>query len=88
MDCLLSDISLYIDTVKFPELTKDTLHNCSLIRLGEMTREEALNIENENINNLKAPKELETFLNETKMTHEEFISYVKNWKNIEKSAEF
>ena len=46
-----------------------TLHHSSLIRLGEMTREEALNVENKDIINPKVPKELKIFLDEIKMTN-------------------
>lgn len=84
MDCLLDDVSSYIRTIKFPELTLNTLYHCSLIRLGEMSREDALKIEEENFKNPQIPKELFEFLNEINMTYDEFVSYVKNWRNIEK----
>lgn len=84
MDCRVSSISDYIMTIKFPELTALTLYHSSLIRLGAMTRAEALVLESQAMNRPQEPLELNDFLYEINMTKEEFVCSVKNWRNIEK----
>jgi hypothetical protein len=83
MDCLLHEIPFYIHTLKFPELTTGTLYRSGLVRLGEMTRSEAMEAEcNELRNPLPEPPILARFLQEIEMSHDEFLSSVGDWKTL------
>jgi hypothetical protein len=79
MDCQLHDIPAFIHIVKFPELTPTTLYNSHQIRLGRMTRDEALRIEQANLSDPQEPRGLELFLADTGMTREEFFASIKDW---------
>lgn len=84
MDCILHEIPFYIHTLKFPELTTDTLYYSGLIRLGRMTREEAMNlISNKSIKTL-VPTVLDSFLREIGMSKDEFEASVRDWRKVEK----
>jgi len=84
MDCLVHDIASYIHTIKFPEVTHTTFHNSGLIRLGLVSRAEALEIEKKNLLDKKVPKELASFLREINLNENEFMAAVQNWKEIYK----
>ena len=77
MDCQLHEIPFYIQTLKIPELTTETLYNSGLIRQGLMTRNEAMNIENEKLNNPKPPEELSSFLKDIKMSYDDFVGFAQ-----------
>jgi hypothetical protein len=79
MDCQLHYIPAYIHTLKFPELTPTTLYNSHQVRLGLMTRDEALQIEEANLRNRQEPRGLEMFLADTGVSREEFYASTKNW---------
>ena len=84
MDCTIHDIAFYIHTLKFPELTNTTFYHSGLIRLGLMTREEAISTEKNKLGNPHMPKELDSFLDEIRLSRDEFESSVKDWRNINK----
>ncbi|MDD5195494.1 MAG: hypothetical protein PHQ96_07485 [Candidatus Omnitrophica bacterium] len=84
MDCLLHEIPFYTHTLKFPDLTPTTLYHSGLIRLGEMTRDEAMEIETKKLENRQTPIMLDSFLKEIDMKRDEFESYVKDWRKINK----
>jgi N-acetyl sugar amidotransferase len=75
MDCLIHPIQKYIQIRRFPNLDLDRLRFARLIMAGQMTREEALS-------RLEKPAEqcpesvLNQFLNNIKMTKEEFDKYI------------
>lgn len=84
MDCLVHEIPPYIHTLKFPELTTGTIYRSGMVRLGEMTRAEAMKVENEE---LASPKEtphlLDAFLTEIGMSKDELEASVQDWRTIE-----
>ncbi|MCD4843036.1 MAG: hypothetical protein K8R25_00950 [Methanosarcinales archaeon] len=77
LDCALHGIPFYIQTLRIPKITTETLYNSGLIRQGLITRDEAMEIENEKINNPNTPIELEFFLKEISMEYDDFVNYVK-----------
>jgi hypothetical protein len=84
MDCIVSKLPSYIDTRKFPELTDKTCKHSSLIRLGYMSREEAMKYEEKNMSRVKEPEILDWFLKEIDMDKSEFESSVNDWRKIER----
>ncbi|MBN1136113.1 MAG: hypothetical protein JXM73_05990 [Anaerolineae bacterium] len=85
MDCLLHEIPFYIHTLKFPELTTGTLHRSGLVRLGEMTRAEALEAEYDELRNRPGePQILAPFLQEIGMSHDEFLSSARDWRTLDR----
>ncbi len=84
MDCLLHDMQHYVNKLKFDELSLHTFHRSYLVRKGEISREEALQLESEELNNPMQPSILNHFLEEIEMTEDEFFSSVKDWKKIDK----
>jgi hypothetical protein len=83
MDCQLHDIPTYIHTLKFPELTPTTLYNSHQVRLGLMKREEALQIEEDNLRKRQEPRGLELFLQKIGMSRKEFDNSVLDWKKMD-----
>lgn len=73
-DCKLHDIPEYMIRLKYKEIGKKTLENSQLIRMGLMSREEALENEKDSYN--KIPTVLDDFLLDIDMTLEEFENYV------------
>lgn len=84
MDCTISTIPSFLHAKKFPELTDATCKNSSLVRLGLMTRKEAMEYETKYIGKVDEPSNLESFLNEIGMDRQEFESSLINWRKIEK----
>ncbi len=85
IDCGLHDMQHYVNTFKFDELTLHTFHRSHLIRIGEMAREEAMSLEEEEeLMNPKIPEVFDSFLAEIEVDHDDFVSYVKYWKKLEK----
>jgi hypothetical protein len=83
MDCLLHGIPSYIHTLRFPELTESTLYDSNLIRLGLLTREEALENERRNRTTRREPQILDSFLQQTGTSKEEFTASVSDWKRTD-----
>ena len=84
MDCQLHEMQHYVNALKFDEVTLHTFHRSYLVRKGEITREEALRLESEELKNPVEPKIFNSFLKELEMTKDDFISSVKDWKKIDK----
>ena len=80
MDCLLHELPFYIYTLKFPELTPSTFYHSGLIRLGLMTREEAMDSERERLDNPQVPAVLDSFLAEIGVSRDEFHASVRDWR--------
>lgn len=55
-----------------------------MIRIGEMAREEAMSLEEEELINPKIPEASDAFLAEVEVDHDDFVSYVKDWKKLER----
>ena len=84
MDCLLHDIPSYIQTVRFPQLTPKTMYHSNLVRLGRMTREQALQFDEEYLRNSKEPRNIDNFLEKTGLTREEFRRSIGDWRVVNK----
>lgn len=76
LDCELHDVPFFKDTLKIPNITKNTFHRSGLIRQGLIKREDALIKEEEELANQEIPKELLKFLNENGIKYEEYVKYV------------
>lgn len=84
MDCLLHEMQHYVNALKFDEITLHTFHRSYLVRTGEITKEDALRLESEELKSPIQPKILNSFLKEIEMTKDDFLSSVKDWKKIDK----
>lgn len=80
MDCRLHDIPAYIHTVRFPQLTPFTMYNSNLVRLGRMTREQALQIDEDYLMDRKEPRNIDVFLEKIGMTRAEFQQAIQGWE--------
>lgn len=80
LDCELHDVPFFKNTLVVPNITKSTLHNSGLLRQGIITREEALQKEEEDQASDPRPSELLKFLEDNGMTYDEYVAYVKNAK--------
>jgi hypothetical protein len=68
-DCLLHEISSYTHVLRFPELTTGTVYRSGMIRMGAMTRFEAMQAEQDELSNPKPPPQiLNSFLEKIGMT--------------------
>ena len=83
MDCLLHEMQHYVNIFKFDEITMHTFYRSYLVRLGDITREEALALENEELKNPKQPEILNSFLEQIKMNKDEFYDSVKDWRKLD-----
>ena len=84
IDCLLHEMQHYVNIFKFEGITLHTFYRSYLVRLGIKTRDEALLQEYEELQNQKEPKVLDSFLEQIKMSREEFYSSVVDWKDLDK----
>ena len=85
VDCSLAELKLYVQMLKFPELTPTTIRHSGLVRSREMSRSEALRVESENLSNPAVPHMLHSFLEEIDMTQDEFEQSASDW---EKASQF
>jgi len=83
-DCFLHEIPFYIHTIKFPEVTGSTFYHSNLIRLGQMTREKALELELGRSESSEGVQGLDEFLKQIGMSQEEFVVQVSDWTKIKK----
>ena len=74
----------YVNIFKFEGITLHTFYRSYLVRLGIKTRDEALLLEYEELQNQKEPKVLDSFLEQIKMSREDFYSSVVDWKDLDK----
>ncbi len=84
MDCTASQVASYIFTLKFPDLTSDTVNLSGAVRMGSMTREDAMKVENEKLATSRVPRELEMVLEKLEMNKDEFEACTKDWKKMER----
>jgi len=77
LDCELHDIPFFKDTLKIPDITKNTFYVSGLIRQGIIKREDALSVEEKEVINNKIPEELVKFLDEIGINYEDYLKYVK-----------
>lgn len=78
LDCELHDVPFFKNTILVENITKSTLHNSGLIRQGLLTKEEALQKEEEDKRADPRPPELLKFLKDNAMTYEDYETYVRN----------
>jgi hypothetical protein len=78
LDCELHDVPFYKDTLRIPNITKNTFHRSGLIRQGIIKRGDALLEEEKELAEMKIPDELLKFLNENGITYDDYAKYVKD----------
>ena len=85
LDCELHDVPFFMNTLKLPNITKNTFYYSGLIRQGILSREVALKKEEEEYEKTEPPKELLKFLKDNKMSYENYLDYVtkSNKSNFE-----
>ena len=84
IDCLLHEVQHFVNIFKFDDITAKTFYRSYQVRLGTLTRDEALFLDKEELQNPPEPEVLDSFLGDIKMSRDEFFSSVKDWKNIDK----
>ena len=72
MDCRLHGVASFAQSRRVPRLSPRTLYHSNLIRLGQLTREEALRWDREYFAADAEPLELEKVLGELEVTRREF----------------
>jgi tRNA(Ile)-lysidine synthase TilS/MesJ len=82
MDCTVHRLPNYIHTLKFPELSMNTIYMSALVRRKELKRDEAIKAAKEELTFPEIPPELETFLKEIGMSYNEFHDTVKDWRKL------
>jgi hypothetical protein len=83
-DCLLHDVPFYLHTLKFPEMSEKTLFLSHQVRLGKISREEAMKQELQLIRDRAPPPSLAPFLKEIGMSEQEFTEAVRDWRKNQK----
>ena len=78
LDCEMHDVPFFRDTLRIPNITKYTFYNSGLIRQGLMTREQALKLEESEMEEEEVPGELEKFLKANNITFNDYKSIVNN----------
>lgn len=78
LDCEMHDVPFFKNTLLVSNITKSTLHNSGLLRQGILTRQEALEKEQDDLATDHKPPELMKFLAENGMTYDEYVAFVKN----------
>jgi len=82
-DCLLHRVPFFLHTLKFPELSEKTIYLSHQVRLGRISRDEAMKQEIRLIEDRTPPSILTPFLKEIGMSMEELTDAVRDWrKNI------
>lgn len=76
LDCELHDIPFFINTLRIPNITKETFHASGLIRQGIISREEALRQEEEDLLSNKTPDDLEKFLQDNNIPYDDYLKGV------------
>jgi len=78
LDCELHDAPFYKDTLRIPNITKDTFHRSGLIRQGLLARKEALEKEEAELAGINPPHELMGFLKNNDIKFEDYKNVVIN----------
>jgi len=84
MDCKASKIAIYLHSKKADGLSDSTCKNSSLIRLGLMSRKDALDYDEKYIKDRKDPTNLIWFLDQINMTREEFEKNITDWNKLDR----
>ena len=72
LDCAVAEIKLYVQMLKYPDLTRTTIRHSGWARAGRMEREEALKLERREQAESKDPAMLEPFLADLGLSRQEF----------------
>jgi hypothetical protein len=78
LDCELHDVPFYKDTMRIPNISKNTFYYSGLIRQGIMTREEAMKREEYDLTTINPPEELLKFLDDNDISFKQYKEYVKH----------
>jgi len=84
VDCLIEPVKVYIQTLRFPELSRETVRNSGRVRSGQMKKAEALAVDSGCLGDAWVPGALEALLRDTGMTEEEFQAVVRDWRAMER----
>lgn len=84
MDCRLHEIAHYIHTLKFPDITQQTVYYSGRIRSGHITRAAALESDQSIPDDPVDPDNLDSFLGDIGLGKDAFLHCVGNWRNIER----
>jgi len=76
LDCDLHDVPFYMNTLKIPNISRNTFYYSGLIRQGIMTREEALRKEEADLLKNDPPPELLGFLETSTISYDEYTRAV------------
>ena len=76
LDCELHDVPFFKDTLRIPNITKNTFHTSGLIRQGLIKREDALRKEEKELAEKEIPAGLSNFLNENKIVYDDYVKFV------------
>lgn len=79
-DCALHPVVGYIHRLRFPELTAQTAHLSGQIRMKELSRDEALRVDEEMMSGAEIPEALIGFLDQLGMSKDEFDHHALNWR--------
>lgn len=83
LDCELHDVPFYKNTLLISDITPSTFHNSGLLRQGIITKDEALRQESQDRKNMGIPKDLQAFLDENKISYEQYVNYVVKAENTQ-----
>lgn len=72
LDCALADVKVYIQMLKYPALTRNTIRHSGLVRAGRMAREKALELERRERATRWEPAMLDSFLADLGLSRAEF----------------
>ena len=78
LDCLFHDVPSYLRTLRIKGITKDTFYNSGLIRQGIITRDDAIRIEERNLQNDELPRALNSFLQMCNISYEQLSGILKD----------
>ena len=78
LDCLFHDVPSYLRTLRIKGITKDTIYNSGLIRQGIITRDDAIRIEERNLQNDELPRALNSFLQMCNISYEQLSGILKD----------
>ncbi|HOW84900.1 MAG TPA: hypothetical protein P5119_06050 [Candidatus Aminicenantes bacterium] len=87
LDCRIHDVAGYVQQLKFPDLTPETIHRAGLVRMGKLEREAALAEEARGLEGRTAPGALAPFCEELGLTVEEFRGLAQDWRKLARFRE-
>lgn len=85
MDCYVHELPFYIHSQKFPALTPHTFYRSHLVRLGELSRQHAMELEEADLaSKQQIPAALLPFLEQIRVSKSEFDNVVSDWTTLGK----